>query len=338
MAKILTQEEVDALLEAVAADEKGGVPAEEIEMPAAKAPTPIKKYSIYNFRRPDRISKEQLRSLHFMHDRFARNFSASLSAYLRTICEVNLVSVEQLSYAEFLLSLPDPTSFNAISMRPLEGSAALEINPAVVFTMIDKLLGGPGVPLEINRSITEIEQNIIEGVIKLALEDIRETWRHVVVLDIRLEARETSPQLIQIVAPNEVVVLIVFDVRIGDVSGMMNLCIPTSVLEPISGKFDHEWSSGSPRDVDPANIGKLKKQLMTTKQRISADIFGTKISVTELVNLERGDMILMDFEPRTEVYLSIGGVPKMVGNIVSHGGMNALVVRGVITEENLPLE
>lgn len=331
MAKILTQEEVDALLEAVAADEKGAVPDEEM-MPDRFAP-PVRKYSIYNFRRPDRISKEQLRSLHFMHDRFARNFSASLSAYLRTISEVNLVSVEQLSYAEFLLSLPDPTSFNAISMRPLEGSAALEINPAVVFTMIDKLLGGPGVPLEISRSITEIEQNIIEGVIKLALEDIRETWKHVVELEIRLEARETSPQLIQIVAPNEVVVLVVFEVRIGDVTGMMNLCIPTSLLEPISGKFEYEWTSGARKDVDPVDIRKLKELMLMTRQWVSADIFGTSLSISELVNLERGDMVILDIDQKSNVHFSIGGVPKLQGSVVVKDSMFSFVVRDRINAE-----
>jgi flagellar motor switch protein FliM len=156
MAKILSQEEIDALLKA----HKGGKepPSSGPDKPSAKPKKaiPQKKVSLYNFRRPDRVSREQMRSLHFMHDRFARNFSSSLSAYLRFITEVNLISVEQLSYQEFLLSVPDPTCFNAISLRPLEGAIAMEINPQLVFPIIDKMLGGPGEAVKHMRTMTDI--------------------------------------------------------------------------------------------------------------------------------------------------------------------------------------
>lgn len=334
MAKILTQDEVDALLQAVTEDENM-LPEVKGAPEPGRQPVLAKKFFVYNFRRPDRISKEQLRSLHFMHDRFARNLSASLSAYLRTIAEVNMVSVEQLSYAEFLLSLPDPTSFNAISMKPLEGNAALEINPSVVFPLIDKLLGGPGVQLEINRSITEIEQNIIEGVIKIALEDLKETWRQVQDLDIQVQARETSPQLIQIVAPNEVVVLVVFEVKIAEASGMMNLCIPTSVIEPLSGKFDHEWSSGSRRVLDSESKLRIKKLVNGIREDICADILGTRISVGDLVSLTSGDMVLLKYDNNTPVFLVVAGNPKFAGTMVERNGMRTYVVNRKVTEEDL---
>jgi flagellar motor switch protein FliM len=326
MAKILTQEEVDALLEAVAEGEEGALP--DVEEPRApERAVPMKKFTIYNFRRPERISKEQLRSLHFMHDRFARNFSASLSAYLRTITEVNLVSVEQLSYAEFLLSLPDPTSFNAVSMKPLEGNAALELGPSLVFPMIDKLLGGPGLPLEIDRSITEIEQNIIEGVIKLALEDLMDIWRPTIEVEMRVEARETSPQLIQIVAPNEVVVLIVFEVKIGEVSGMMNFCVPTSLIEPIIGKFDHDLSSGPQGVNDPDQIIRMKRHLLSAKQTVSAEIMGTSVTINDLVNLRRGDLIMLDYDGESDIFLSVGAVPKLSGAVIGKSGQRCFMVK-----------
>jgi flagellar motor switch protein FliM len=324
MAKILTQEEVDALLEAVASEDASAMLIED-EIPEKKPPSG-KKFSIYNFRRPDRISKEQLRSLHFMHDRFARNFSSSLSAYLRTIVEVNLLSVEQLSYAEFLLSLPDPTCFNAISMRPLEGNAALEINPSIVFPMIDKLLGGLGNPLEITRRITEIEQSIVEGVIKLALEDLRETWRHVVDAEPRLEAKETSPQLIQIVTPNEVVVLIVFEIKMGEVTGMMSLSIPTAMLEPLQGKFDHEWSASSRREIEPRELLALKNAMLSCQQNCTAELLGTKLSIQELVDLEENDVVLLDFDKEDSIYLSIGGIPKLMGSLAQKDNQRAFVI------------
>lgn len=333
MAKILTQEEVDALLEAVASDDEGAMNVDEEAIPHKKPPSG-KKFSIYNFRRPDRISKEQLRSLHFMHDRFSRNFSSSLSAYLRTIVEINLLSVEQLSYAEFLLSLPDPTCFNAVSMRPLEGNAALELNPSIVFPMIDKLLGGLGNPLEITRRITEIEQSIIEGVIKLALEDLRETWNQVADVEPRLEAKETSPQLIQIVTPNEVVVLIVFELKMGEVTGMMNLCFPTAMLEPLSGKFDHEWSSAARREVEPSELACLKDIIINAKQLAHADISGTRIRIKELLELERNDIILLNFDSKSSYDLTVGNRPKLKGTIIQKDSQRAFVVSEKVEKGN----
>ncbi len=248
MAKILSQEEVDALLKshtkpAGKASSGGGGERSAAPAPAKKAQIQ-RKVTLYNFRRPDRVSREQMRSLHFMHDRFARNFSSSLSAYLRTITEVNLVSVEQLSYQEFLLSVPDPTCFNAISIRPLEGAFALEVNPQLVFPIIDKMLGGPGDALKALRTMTDIEQSIFDGVLKLALDDLREAWRGIIDLDFKIQARETSPQLIQIVAPNEVVLLVVFEVKMSTVVGMINLAIPSIILEPVASKFDQEMYTG----------------------------------------------------------------------------------------------
>lgn len=327
MAKILTQEEVDALLEAVSSDDDSAVGIEEDEIIPDRKTLAGKKVSIYNFRRPDRISKEQLRSLHFMHDRFARNFSSSLSAYLRTLIEVDLLSVEQLSYAEFLLSLPDPTCFNAISVRPLEGSTALEINPEIVFPIIDKMLGGVGDTLDVNRRLTEIEQNIIEAVIRLALENLKETWKQVAELEFLLEAKETSPQLIQIATPNEVVVLIVFEIKIGDASGMMNFCIPTSVLEPLSGKFDHEWNAGQRKELSEDDFARLRRQLYICKHELSAEILGTRVKLQELIDLDVGDLVMMNFDKKSQTYISIGNVPKFAGAMVVNESQRTFLVK-----------
>ena len=177
---------------------------------------------VYNFRRPDRVSKEQIRSLHFLHDRFARNVGTSLSAYLRAVTEVTILSVEQFTYSEFLMSLPDPTAFYAVSMRPLEGVGALELNPAVAFTMIDRMLGGSGRGVGVNRALTEIEQNVTDAVVKLLLENLTETWRGIVDVHFRISGRETRPQMLQVSAPNEVVLLLSFDIKIAETRGVLN--------------------------------------------------------------------------------------------------------------------
>ncbi len=144
---------------------------------------------IYNFRRPDRVSKDQLRSLHFLHDRFALNVSTSMSAFLRAMTEVSIVSVEQFAYSEFLMSLPDPTAFYSVNLSLFDGVGALEINPSVAFTMVDRLLGGTGQTPGPNRALTLIEQNVVDSVVNLMLDNLTETWRPVVNMEFRIQAR-----------------------------------------------------------------------------------------------------------------------------------------------------
>lgn len=232
MSKILSQDEIDALLTSAA----------DLEHAAGgDHPSENESVIVYNFRRPDRVNKEQIRSLHFLHDRFARNISTSLSAYLRTVTEVNVTSVEQFTYSEFLMSLPDPTAFYAISLAPIDGLAALELNPSVAFSMIDRMLGGSGKGMAPTRGLTEIEHNVIDGVIKLVLEHLTETWRNIVEVRFRVSGRDTRPQMLQVAAPNEVVVLIGFDIKIGDARGMLNFCLPATAIETVGDSFTRSW-------------------------------------------------------------------------------------------------
>jgi flagellar motor switch protein FliM len=322
MAKILSQEEVDALLRSHAKGPKAGPPTaapapveRAAAAPKVKKAQPLKKISLYNFRRPDRVSREQMRSLHFMHDRFARNFSSSLSAYLRSITEVNLVSVEQLSYQEFLLSVPDPTCFNAISIRPLEGGFALEVNPQLVFPIIDKMLGGPGDPLKQLRTMTDIEQSIFDGILKLALDDLRESWKGIIDLDFKIQARETSPQLIQIVAPNEVVILVVFEIKMGSVVGMMNLAIPSIILEPIAGKFDQEMYTGYKKSTTFDEAKLLMESVKRVDMTVCAEIRGTNLLLSDVLALQEGDVIPLRKRFDGLLDLTVDGIPRFQGYV-----------------------
>ncbi|BDU68548.1 flagellar motor switch protein FliM [Geothrix oryzae] len=337
MAKILSQEEVDALLKSHTrtGPKAPAAPGPERGAPQyqAKKAQAQRKVTLYNFRRPDRVSREQMRSLHFMHDRFARNFSSSLSAYLRTITEVNLVSVEQLSYQEFLLSVPDPTCFNAISIKPLEGALALEVNPTLVFPIIDKMLGGPGEPLKQLRTMTDIEQSIFDGVLKLVLEDLREAWRGIVDLDFRIQARETSPQLIQIVAPNEVVLLVVFEVKMGPVSGMINLAIPSIILEPISTKFDQEMFTGYKKSSTFEEARLLMASLKRCPMEAAAEIRGTSLRMEEVLQLKPGDLIPLTKRFDAELDLCVDGIPRFMGLVaLNPNGKRVFQVTGARSE------
>ena len=332
MAKILSQEEVDALLSTVNEEEQEPRPSAVGQTPAREK-IGDKKVSVYNFRRPDRVSKEQLRSLHYLHDRFARNFSSSLSAYLRTLTEVNLVSVEQLTYAEFILSLPDPTYFNAVSMQPLDGSSILEINPQILFPIIDKILGGKGENFGGSlRSITDIERTLIEGVVRLILRDLEDAWKQIVEMKMGITATETSPQLVQVVAPNEVVVLIVLEVRVADSKGYMNFCIPAIVIEPIAHRFTQDWYADRTK-TSVNEVRKIKLNLLRTRVNCQAEISGNKISARDFLTMRSGDLIRLRNKENDEFGLYLNGVLKFNVYPVQQGDKKCVQVTNRVFRE-----
>jgi flagellar motor switch protein FliM len=324
MAKILSQEEVDALLSEFSGEE--GV------LPAVAAAQPV-NVSLYDFRRPDRVSKEELRSLYYLHDRFARNFSSTLSAYLRCLTDVNLYSVEQITYDEFILSLPDPTYYNTVSMYPLEGSAVLEINPGILFPMIDKILGGKGESYGgAMRTITDIERTLIEGVVDLILKDLEETWNQIFKLKMAVTAVETSPQLLQVVAPNEIVVLIVFELKLGEAKGFMNFCIPAVVLEPIVKRFSRDGYA----DRVKTSVEELKKitlNLLRTKVNLEAGIYDNTITVKELMAVKAGDVIRLKAKVSDEIYIKVNGIKKYSASQVRKDSQKAVQIVSLIPRE-----
>src|SRR5437868_6276408 len=187
MSRLLSQDEIDKVFRNLKDDESDAV---------------AKKAAVYDFRRPDRIAKDQLRSIHLLHDNFARNLASSLSGYLRAYVLVNLVSVEQLSFSEFTQCLPSPTSAVALGLSPYDGSAVLELNPSLVFPVLEMLLGGSGkTAIKIVREVTEIEQMILESLLRFILHDLRSSWEAVAKMEFSIESHETEPQLLQILAP-----------------------------------------------------------------------------------------------------------------------------------------
>src|SRR5215467_8235219 len=222
MSDLLSQAEVESLLSAMdrgpAVKTGGGQPA-----PAKMR----EKVTPYDFKRPERVGKEQMRALQTMHEGFGRNFGAALSALLRTIVEVKLTSVDQLTYSEFVFSLENPTCFNLINAPPLEGQLILDINLSLLFPIIDRLLGGGSDPgTVVRRPLTEIEMRLVSRITDLFCAEMKHAWENVLDLNLSIDRVESNPQLVQIVPPNEVVVLISFELTLGDARGMMNFCIP----------------------------------------------------------------------------------------------------------------
>src|SRR3984885_963731 len=228
MSRQLSQQEIDAVFQS---------------LHARKGDPNARKAAPFDFRRPDRIAKSQLRAIHVLHDNFVRNLSSSLSAYLRSYLIINLVSVEQLSYAEFLECLPSPTCIIALGLRPYDGNAVLELNSSLIFPILEILLGGDGkLQFSAQREITEIEQALLDGLLRLILRDLHEAWTFVTPIDFTIENIETEPQFLQILAPTEAVVAVAIEIRIGDSIGMMNIAMPSIIIKMMRQKFDQQWT------------------------------------------------------------------------------------------------
>ncbi|HEV2201649.1 MAG TPA: flagellar motor switch protein FliM [Bryobacteraceae bacterium] len=290
-----------------------------------------KKAQVYDFRRPDRIAKDQLRAIHLLHENFGRNLASSLSAYLRAYVAVNLVSVEQLSFAEFTQVLPSPTSLVALGMQPYDGNAVLEINPALVFPILEMLLGGSGKTVKIVREVTEIEQSILEGLLRIVLNDLRTAWGAVANIQFSIEAHETEPALLQLLAPNEAVVAISMEVRIGEASGMMNIGIPSIVVKMLRQKFDQQWSVRKTQATEDEHA-RVLRLIQSSLVRLDARLQGATVGLQTLLDLQDGDVLVFDYPTERPVDFTVNGRLKYHGEIVVTGRKRAFQVRQMATE------
>ena len=315
MNRILSQEEIDALVAATS----GRARTEE-----QRATLTADNILTYNFRRPDRVSKEQLRSLHFLHDRFARNLSTSMSAFLRAMTDVSIVSVEQFAYSEFLMSLPDPTAFYSVAVPPLDGVGALELNPSVAFAMVDRMLGGSGEGAAPNRALTEIEQNVLDAVVKLILEHLTETWRGITDVRFRIQGRETRPQMLQVTGPNEVVILLAFDISVGPSRGMLSISIPAAAIETMEEKVTQGWNR-TRRQPTPLEEARLFANLGRVRLPV-ATLLETKIGARELLMLQPGDVLALGHSVNAPVEVQVGGIRRYIGRLTADGDSAAVLI------------
>ncbi len=327
MTEVLSQDEIDQLLTAISTG--------EVESDEALKRAETRKIKIYDFKRPDKFSKDQIRTLQMMHETFARLTTTSLSAQLRTIVHVHVASVDQLTYEEFLRSIPNPTTLAVINMDPLKGSSIFEIDPSITFTIIDRLFGGPGEASKINRELTDIELSVIEGIIVRILGNLREAWSNVIDLRPRLGNIETNPQFAQIVPPSDMVVLITLETKVGDVEGMTNFCIPYLTIEPIITKLSAQyWYSSIRKGGTTENLAILKKRLDTVMVNLIAELGSLDISVKDVLGLQRGDIIKLE---RTKVdadmVLKIGNKKKFHTRPGIVGSYMAVQITGKVEEQ-----
>ncbi len=301
MNEVLSQDEIDQLLQAISSGEN--------ETDDFKPVSDTRRIKIYDFRRPDKFSKEQIRTVSNMHETFARLTTTSLSAQLRALVHVHVASVDQLTYEEFIRSIPTPTTLAVVNMDPLKGNAVLEIAPEITFIMIDRLFGGSGdTGGKVNRDLTDIEQSVMEGVIVRILANMREAWTQVIDLRPRLQQIETNPQFAQIVAPGEMVILVTLEIKIGEEAGMMNICIPYITIEPIVSKLSSQfWFSSIRKSSTTQYLGTLKEKLSDVDMDIIAEVGTMNVSIRDVLNLRIGDVVRFnDIRVNDPLTLSVG--------------------------------
>ncbi|MDI3281338.1 MAG: flagellar motor switch protein FliM, partial [Bacillota bacterium] len=244
MPEVLSQEEIDALLAALSTG--------QMDVETAKKEESARKVKQYDFRRPDKFSKDQIRTLEMLHENFSRLLSTSLTTYLRVLVDVKLVSVQQMTYDEFIRSLPNPTVMCTFTLAPLPGEGVLEINPALALMIVQRLLGGKVQFPEKARELTDIELIILKRVILRSLTHFHEAWGNVADVDASLEQIELNPQFVQIVAPSQMVILVTLSVKVGDQEGFINICLPDTLLEPVLPKLSaHYWLGSTRQAVSP---------------------------------------------------------------------------------------
>lgn len=342
MAEVLDQNEVDALLGALDSggfdDEqeqvdshvysfrRGGMISDDIEI------------RDYDFKRPERVSKDQMRALETLHDAFSRNYGALLSGFLRTIMEVKVANIEQMTFSEFTHSLPNPTCFNLLSAEPLDGNICMEISPLIIYPVIDRLLGGTNADLFIpQRPLTAIEMRLVGKIIDRAMRALSEAWANIIEINFKLEESESNPQLVQIVPPNEVVVVVAFEMKMGGRAGTMSLCIPYNVIEPVVEKLSNQtWAAYKRNRKDAKLRHRLAETLESANLTVSGVLANTTIKLQDLRSLSPGDLILTEKPANAPLTLVVGDKRKFIGYLGQFKGKRAFkVVRPINAKDRV---
>lgn len=305
MAEILSQNEIDSLLNALAS---GEVTAEEL-----KEEEQTQRIRVYDFRRPNKFSKEQINTLEIIYDNYARTLSTFLSASLRVSVQTALLSVEQLTYEEFIRSIPDPSVLLVFNMDPLEGNGILEIKTQLSLGLIDLLLGGRGEPRveSESRALTEIERTIMWRIGQQMLDISQEVWANILDFHPKIEVIESNPQFAQIVSPAEMVILISLETRIGQIDGIINYCFPYLALEPVLDKLSaHYWFTRDAGDVDHEQRHFLQDQLSFAKVPLKVILGTSFITVRDLLGIQVGDVVPVNRRVDDDLGVYIGSCPK----------------------------
>jgi len=307
LSEILSQSEIDALLEAL---NTGEVDVKEIQ-----EETKEKKIKKYDFKSPKKLAKDQLRTLHIIHENFSRALNTFLSGYLRTYIHIEVLSVEELSYYEFSNSISNPAMISIVDFSPLPGQMIFEISTGLSFTIIDRILGGNGKYKGEIRNFTEIEITILNKLIRQMIKLFVDPWENVVELSPKLDKIENNSQFAQIVSPNETIALVTLKAKIGEVEGLINICISHISLEPILPKLSTKlWFSSVTKQITPEEKRILEKKVKRASLELSSILGESYITVEDFLNLQDGDVINLNKSIKEELEVKVGDKLKFLGS------------------------
>ncbi|HWQ43424.1 MAG TPA: flagellar motor switch protein FliM [Desulfosporosinus sp.] len=325
MGDILSQTEIDALLSALS---DGQVDAEEMKTTKIQ-----KRIRVYDFKRPNKFSKDQIHSLQNIYENYCRGLTTYFSGNLHSVIESKVLSIEQITYDEFIRSLPNPTVLGLYSLDPLEGTVLMEMNPALALTIVDRLLGGQGQDTEKNRELTEIERTIVENRLTQVIGLTGEAWAEVYELHPHFVSIETNPQFTQIVAPNEMIVLITLEVKIGEAVGIINICMPYLVLEPILDKLSTFFLFSTKAKVtSPEQVQAIRQKIEWAKVDLVAFLGHSEILVRDLLYLSPGDVIPLNQAVKDPLPIYVGEFMKFRSIPGLHGEHLAVQIAEIVKE------
>lgn len=325
MADVMSQEEIDRLLNQISS---GEFDVDEMKNQNEK------QVKNYDFARPAKFSKEHLRTLEIIFEHYGRLLSTELPAYLRKNVQVDVMNSEVVIYSEFSNALSNPVLLGVVNFSPLKGNVIMEIGANLGYAIIDRLLGGEGASLERNRDFSEIELSILERIFNICVNMLREPWKNVVNINPRLERIETNSQFAQIISPSETIAIVTISIKIGDVSGMMNVCLPFTCLESVMDKLNTKYWFSTMQERDDNSYEEVIESLISKAQvPIKAILGKSSISVGDFVNLQLGDVIKLNRNVEDELDIYVGDIRKFTALPGSFNDNYAVRITEIIREE-----
>lgn len=326
MGDILSQNEIDDLLAQLST---GEINAQEF-----KKETSEKKIKIHDFKRPSKFAKDHLRTLQIIHENYARLITNFLSGYLRTLVQVDVISIEALQYSEFTNSIANPAVLAIVNFNPLPGSIIFDLSPAIAYSLIERILGGKGYGIEKIRGFTEIEIAILMRIISQMLLFMQEPWENIAPVKPTLDRIETNAQFAQIMNPTEMIALVTFHAKVGEVEGLMNLCIPHMVVEPVMSKLSTKiWFSMIERGTSEESQKAIQNKVNETKIPVVAILGRTELSVSEFLQLQAGDVLALRTPVDGEMEIMVGDLHKFNGKPGVRNKKTAVKITKVVGRE-----
>ena len=324
---VMSQSEIDSLLAAMSTG--------DVDVDSIARDSDEKKVKSYDFRRPDKFSKDQLRAIQMIHESFARQMTTAMSTMVRSMVSTEIATVDQLAYDEFLRSLMQPTVIGILEMYPFSGNALIEIKPNLVFAIIDRMLGGRGEFAGKVRELTDIERTVVERMIMRMLELLEEAWSTVVDVRFRYENLESNPFFVQICPGTDMVLLVILKLKVGDVEGMVSICIPYFLMEPIMDKLSsQQWFASTGRRMDESTGDYIRKHMDKVRVPLALELGHTILSVADVMQLSVGDVVKLDEGLGNPLDVRVGNMVKFKALPGTSNGNYAAEISEVLTLED----